>query len=416
MIGKAHKEFQKCVTYSKKSAVGAKLLATAQKKESVPVRKLFTEVKTRFTSKFKFYDDVVRNKPALRYMFGSSVAEKYMDRVPCADAWKTAETVADSLRYPATVCLKSQDRGHWLLGDAVHRIADLHIVFRDDCDAWVAEVERAEDKFLCLKYEMRKAVLGHMAPFLAPLTTFDKSKAHLFLSLAIHPQYKGLSDIVGLLKRDTTAVKSLREQYDREVLIPMCIAYKAWIAGPQGEAPPARSDAPEATETTPEPRKYADLDEDVVTHEATDPTAESVKAELLRFRQHKVEPDACFAPWWEKNEHMYTWLAPVARVLGGIPGSQIENERIFSIAGFVVGLRRTRLSAESLDLIVHIFKNFPDDPMEGLRVHLGDDLVAENGKESWKALVAKPHETLEAFEAELEEAGVLEYDAEEFDE
>ncbi|KAK3240198.1 hypothetical protein CYMTET_49947 [Cymbomonas tetramitiformis] len=43
------------------------------------------------------------------------------------------------------------------------------------------------------------------------------------------------------------------------------------------------------------------------------------------------------------------------------PSSQIECERIFSIAGLAVGIRRKRLSPECLDEIVNIYKNYPQD-------------------------------------------------------
>jgi hypothetical protein len=46
--------------------------------------------------------------------------------------------------------------------------------------------------------------------------------------------------------------------------------------------------------------------------------------------------------------------------------SEIENERVFSIAGLIIGLRRQRMSPEVLDLIVNIYKNWPDDPTVGL--------------------------------------------------
>ena len=50
----------------------------------------------------------------------------------------------------------------------------------------------------------------------------------------------------------------------------------------------------------------------------------------------------------------------------GVPGSQIENERVFSIAGLVVNIRRQRLHAETLDMLVNIYKNFPGDPTTAL--------------------------------------------------
>ncbi|KAK3273218.1 hypothetical protein CYMTET_18526 [Cymbomonas tetramitiformis] len=321
MIGKAHEEFQNCITYTKRSAVGTRLLTTAPKKEKVPVGRLYTEVKTRFTSKFKYYSDVLQNRPALRYMFGSLVAEKYMGRLPSADAGKTAEVIVESLRYPATVCYKSQDRGHWMLGDAVHRVVALNTKFREECAALREQAEVGEDRFLCLKYEMRKQVLTHMDPFMSPLRQFGAQKAHMFLSLALHPRYKGLSAVVGLLENDTAAVKALREKYDTQVLLPMCVAYKSFST-----LAPETDNSVAGTSATPVARKYADLDEEEESGNSNDhdPTTESVRAELVRFRKMKVPDldDVKMLPWWLTNAHLFPFLAPVARAISSIPGSQ----------------------------------------------------------------------------------------------
>ncbi|KAK3255055.1 hypothetical protein CYMTET_35746 [Cymbomonas tetramitiformis] len=321
--------------------------------EKVPVSKLYTEVKTRFTSQFKYYAGILQNRPAMRYMFGSLVADKYMDRLPSADAWRTAEVVVEALRYPATICYKTQDRGHWMLGDAVHRVVALHIEFRDECSTSREQAEVGDDRFLCLKYAMMKQVLTHLDPFLLSLKQFHAEKAHMFLSLALHPRYKGLSSVVGYLENNTEVAKALRDKYDNEVRIPMCIAYKKSntpVSETTGEVV--------VTETNVASSKYADLEE---------------------------EDD----------------------------GSQIENERIFGIAGLVVGLRRTKLSAESLDMIVHIFKNFPDDPLAGLTQIAGDE--SELVKK-WAEYVSNPQEAMETFEKELEEADALEpYGKEDFD-
>ena len=39
--------------------------------------------------------------------------------------------------------------------------------------------------------------------------------------------------------------------------------------------------------------------------------------------------------WWRQNEFVYPHVAPVAKGVHGSPGSEIENERVFSIAGLI---------------------------------------------------------------------------------
>ncbi|KAK3240915.1 hypothetical protein CYMTET_49280 [Cymbomonas tetramitiformis] len=74
-------------------------------------------------------------------------------------------------------------------------------------------------------------------------------------------------------------------------------------------------------------------------------------AELKKFRSMEVsardleKAGGVLAGWWRTCEHLFPYMAPVARAILAIPGSQIECERIFSSAGLIVGIRRTRYHA-----------------------------------------------------------------------
>jgi hypothetical protein len=45
----------------------------------------------------------------------------------------------------------------------------------------------------------------------------------------------------------------------------------------------------------------------------------------------------------------------------GIAGFQIEVERVFGIASICTNLRRSRLSIDNLEMLINIYKNWPDD-------------------------------------------------------
>jgi len=59
-----------------------------------------------------------------------------------------------------------------------------------------------------------------------------------------------------------------------------------------------------------------------------------VKRELLIFRKYQldVKDIKCLLQWWQKHETMFPTVGFLARQILGIVGSQIEIERIFSLA------------------------------------------------------------------------------------
>ena len=96
-------------------------------------------------------------------------------------------------------------------------------------------------------------------------------------------------------------------------------------------------------------------------------TRDVVKRELSHFRRFQVgvEQSKCPLQWWKLHEPKFPTVALLARQIPGIPGSQIETERIFSIAGVLTALRRCRLQTKNLDKMIFVLKNWPNDPRQG---------------------------------------------------
>jgi hypothetical protein len=61
------------------------------------------------------------------------------------------------------------------------------------------------------------------------------------------------------------------------------------------------------------------------------------------------------------NEAVFPCEGFLARQYLGIPGSQIEIERIFSVASILTNLRCSRLGLENLNNLIMIYKNWPSD-------------------------------------------------------
>jgi hypothetical protein len=62
---------------------------------------------------------------------------------------------------------------------------------------------------------------------------------------------------------------------------------------------------------------------------------------------------------------MFPIVGFCARQILGIVGSQIETERIFSLAGILTSLRRCHLQLEILDELNFVSKNWANDPRIG---------------------------------------------------
>ncbi|KAK3249447.1 hypothetical protein CYMTET_41121 [Cymbomonas tetramitiformis] len=262
------------------------------------------KVKTRFTSTYKFFLSLLDNESAVNMCFSSLVAREYRHRVPSPETWRTAESIVSTLKYPATVCCKSQDRGLWSLADAMNRVGRMYFTFDKEIielettltaaaaaaaldplveDA-VALQTRHHQKF---RAEMRREVNTWLRPFLEPLFSVVPDKAHAFLALAVDPRFKGLGVIVGLIGAE--AALRLRDRYDEEHLIPMILANHAIRnAVPTGPAEAPRSSTPVAGG---EPELGChDLQEQEALPEIALLT-NAIRAQLKQFRAFAVASD-----------------------------------------------------------------------------------------------------------------------------
>ena len=93
--------------------------------------------------------------------------------------------------------------------------------------------------------------------------------------------------------------------------------------------------------------------------------AADVDMELKPFRKSThLPPFADMSSpltWWAQHCHAYPLLAELARIVLGCPGSQIECERIFSLAWLLTAALRNRMSSERLSSVVIISKSINVD-------------------------------------------------------
>ena len=118
-------------------------------------------------------------------------------------------------------------------------------------------------------------------------------------------------------------------------------------------------------------------------------------AEVSLFRRLQIPVEEAASPlaWWKTNATRFPTLAYLARKFLGIPGSQIETERIFSVAGILTSLRRCRLGLSNVNGLIMIYKNWPTDARSACE-------ASTNVVEFFN----KEQEILDDHEDELEEA------------
>lgn len=72
-------------------------------------------------------DGLLSKEKVVNYLYGEMKETSHLrDRVPAPMEWSVAKCLVRELEYPCKVVVKSQDKGHWLLSDAMHRMACLY--------------------------------------------------------------------------------------------------------------------------------------------------------------------------------------------------------------------------------------------------------------------------------------------------
>ncbi|XP_039608816.1 E3 SUMO-protein ligase ZBED1-like [Polypterus senegalus] len=86
---------------------------------------------------------------------------------------------------------------------------------------------------------------------------------------------------------------------------------------------------------------------------------EQVQEEVIKYRASgclSLEADPLL--WWKGNEGTYPHIAKLAKRYLCIPATSVASERVFSTAGDIVIATRSVLSAENVDTLIFLAKNF----------------------------------------------------------
>ena len=390
----AQKSLQSCITWTKKSGKGRQEWDRACIDAGLPTRKLKTPVKTRFASKVVLFQETQEYADAISICYRRQ-SLKLQARVPSGMTWATARTVTQTLNPVVQQCVLNQTRGYWLLSDALAAALRMSIELQGVYDQSASvipplQVGDFESEIEILKARMAKTAVDVMKPFLRFSLQFVADKAHNMLSLMLDPRFKGLELVIQYV--GVAAAKQVVEDYDRKILIPYLVKVHKFLN--PGDSPATQLDPAPSSILFGAPASAEEACEGILI------------AELSLFRRLTIVHPEAEEPlaWWKLNASRFPSVSFLARQILAIPGSQIETERIFSIAGVLTSLRRCRLGLNNLDSLIMINKNWPDDSRHECEV----TPVVKDVKEYF----AKEMEQVDDFEAEIEEAGYFEEQAE----
>mmetsp|Transcript_19949 Transcript_19949/g.64949 ORF Transcript_19949/g.64949 Transcript_19949/m.64949 type:complete len:968 (-) Transcript_19949:89-2992(-) len=403
LLARALKGLKKAAAWPRSCSKGWHTLKSACEHEGIAPRLPPESVVTRFLSFWRFVGHMLDYRAAFTYLY-SNIAGKHCSKAVDPILWSIASSAQDVLNYPSIVTEKSQ-HGHWPLSSAVSRLVQLFGRMKTINDNTMLEafLEASPDDVTAgavaqvrqMQYKMRSAILNHLRPFLLPLLEFDDARAHVAVGTMLDPRFADGNLFVGAFmhvsdveRNETLCInraRDLRQQYDDDIIIPFLVnmqegSYQAKTASVSGGAQ-HRHAVSESTLRDGDmlfPSLDDGLDE---MFETAVPTNKQLRMEefrqkaileLTRFRKYvkvatnKMGPDESVFDWWRRHGKAFVLLLRLALAVLAIPASEIECERVFSLAGIVTRLTRNRMTLEHLDSVVSIKRGYSTEEQAAL--------------------------------------------------
>lgn len=324
-------------------------------------RKLRTPIKGRFASKVIFFQEALDYQHAFNLCYAHQ-SNDILSEFPSLDTWAVAKAVTDALTPVLQQCVTNQSKGYWLLSDALATALNLCIqLHKEQIEKELVspklEAGNFESELEVLQARMMSEVINTLAPFLSFTVSYSAKHAHNMLALMLDPRYKGLSLVKDYVGRER-ALQVVGET-DSNALLPCLVTVFKHLNPSSADNAPALS--PSSKDSFDENSLFgstASNDEAIVGH---------LKAELSLFRRLHIDPKECENPlaWWKDREVQFPNVGFLARQILGIVGTQVETERIFSVAGLITAVRRRHIGPDNLNKLVMIRENWPEDPRAG---------------------------------------------------
>jgi hypothetical protein len=353
-------KLSKCITWTKKSGKGRRMWEQVQKDKNLNPHVLITPVKTRMGSSLAMLKQMLEKREALDELYHNRIDKKFRKRALHDTDWLVIESVVDVLDGVSIILKKQQTAGNgfWSLGDAVMSILRLYVDMGSEPQTFeklaaFSEIEGMQEQIIKLRKEAHVRVRKTLMEALKPFSEFIESQAHIVLSVMLHPvHHRKLPGIVNTIAQSNGHDNETEQGTASRILVPYVETLRHFVKSVSGRL----------SVVSPQNDSIASL---LGVH-ATD--VECTDIEYSTFLQIAKEiastaTDLDMLKWWKEHQQQFPHLSKVAMHIMGIPGSQIECERVFSKAGIITRHRRNRTSIQLIDTVMSVNHNLRDSDM-----------------------------------------------------
>lgn len=311
-------------------------------------------------------------------MFSRLVTTSYQDRLPSEFTWATVNVVFIYMKPIMNSLLASQTgASKSILSSWLHSLVNLYIsLSSEDRDAAADYIMSLGDRLdaqeisrlVEMKNRLRRSVLESLKDILNPFSKREESMCHYWLCLIIDPRFKLLEELQDLQEIDEDfRVKESVEFYEDCLYRAMKACYL--------QMHPTSIQSNEGNRSNVRRRDFAHHRN---RRRQQDRIKTLCKQEYLSFRDlEPIDPSRCPLHWFATYRGTFPTLAAVARHILAIPSSQSSVERLFSVCGHILSARRNRLKIDSLNMLVNISTNVPND----MRIVSFDDFIEQEIEE-----------------------------------
>ena len=434
---KAKASLQRCITWTKKSAKGRDAWFASCRAKGKKERVMPTPVKTRFVTSVLMMSMLLVYRDVVEHCYSNQEKLDLRQRVPSTETWEIVRVMVDTLGPIMNSCVLSQTRNGWFISDAVAKFAKLY-TFYSDIEAMTGALAESgsaqrdstfENQILIYRKRLALCIKASLEKIVRPLLSFQGMRekyVHQFVALVVDPEFKSLRNpFMRLHVGNASEGRALAKRYDKEVVIPLLISIhvalntsrtdvinsiddrsmhtdasepsflpKEGFSSVRGTS--ERSPSLPSNHPVQDAEEYADVEDCFVVEQ---PETEHQK--LWKLMEHELKSFRCDV-FNRTTENKLKWLASrrakhphvvaLAQQILSIPATQIENERVFSLAGRSASPSRNRISTENIDNLVSIVRNYPNNH-SGLSVEVhsfeefSDFLVVKEEKDDLDLIV-----------------------------
>ena len=379
-LAQMYADVRPCTTWPRKSTLGRVEWNKSCLKHGLSPRIPPAPVPVRMASRVQYFAELLKYRAVVDDVYKNSPDPKLAKRAISDANWSIIQAVVDATLQPVKLCFKNQSFGHWFISDAIVSSVTCYT----DCVERIGKIAARQSQYVpntlayqvCqLELNMTTKIGNHIRKTLKFLsTTTAPEHDHNMFALMLDPRYKSLWPIMAYFEgSDETVMSNFISVYDERLLDLMVDLYRQ-VQGSDLKRSAAAANSSDASQQAAADKKHWFVPSTQDSIEPEDIRA-LMRSQLQAFRKEPLAKKGTNPlHWWADHRTIYPVLWKLIQVVFCMPGSQIDIERIFSIAGHLTANRRANMGAELLAQLIYINQNWPNDPLHDLDVLLDIDV------------------------------------------